>query len=161
MSRQIKYDDDRIRSYRDRSVNLQTYVDVRMLADIVHAMRLHGALAKELTGSGVLRMCVERVHSAMCSVGDAPTFSRVEDARTYLADNGFSMRQLGDHGTYGGREYVKSLVIQDRLTEEGDDAFTKALEEASDVIDAEYGHLSKEERWEKVRGELKRRGFDA
>ena len=51
MSRQIKYDDDRIRSYRDRSVNLQTYVDVRMLADIVHAMRLHGALAKELTES--------------------------------------------------------------------------------------------------------------
>lgn len=171
MSRQIKYDGQArpAGTYRDRSVNVQTFLDVRLLADIVHALERAGAPARELTASNVMRLCAERVHAAICAQGDGLRFMRVEEARAYLAERGFSMRQLGTTGTYGGREYMKSLVLQDRALEEkeqsgqahADDAYTEAMNEIADALEQSpaFASMSEAERWKHVQTEMRKRGF--
>lgn len=131
MSRQITYDPTRVQTYRDRSVNVQTFCDVRALANVVRILEADGMPARDLTASNVLRVCLEKVHSAcldrMAVEGQVP-FASVEEARAFLADRGFSMRQLG--GTeHGRREYMKSLVVQDRALSMQDTAVKQVCED--------------------------------
>ena len=79
---------------------------------------------------------------AICAQGDGLRFMRVEEGACISRRCGFSMRQLGTTGTYGGREYMKSLVLQDRALEEkgagqaeADDAYTEAMNEIADALE--------------------------
>lgn len=159
MSRRVEYDEDRVTTYRDRSINMQTYADVRMVADIADHLIKNGA--DRLSGSEIMRACLQAVHYTV-----EKKYETVEEARRFLEAIGVSTRQLSRPG-YAQREYMKSLIVQDRVLEKRSDQEKEreSLEEAMNRIademekDPAFLTLSPSERWKKVSAALVKEGY--
>jgi hypothetical protein len=72
-----------------RSLNVQTYVDAQIIADLVFSFREQG-IAHKSSYSHVVYQILKLVHADW----GAQHFSTVEDSLDYLASEGFSLGQL-------------------------------------------------------------------
>lgn len=101
---------------RQRNFNAQTWVDVRMFADVCRFYQEQGL---EIRTATILRDCLERVHSAtMAKAGTDSMFISVEEAVAYLRSVGISTAQMqGDKRTR--KKIGDALVLEERFLDDG------------------------------------------
>lgn len=105
-------------SFEDRkpNFNAQTWLDARMFADICLFYQQEGLEIKVAT---ILRDCVERVHSAICSrLPEDSIFISTAEAIDFLKTVGISTAQM-ERDSRARKKIGDSLVLEDRHLDSG------------------------------------------
>ena len=95
---------------RANSLNVQTFVDARLGADIARAFT-HMGVAHKGSYSHMLGIILDAVHEQW----DCHHFDSTEDALSFLDASGFSVAQLGD--ARKGKTLLKT-INQEQVTQE-------------------------------------------
>jgi len=123
---------------RDKNFNAQTWLDVRMFADICMVYYKSGTMPRTST---VLRDCVERVHEvAKERLSEDERFYDADSAITFLRSLGVSVSQFGSDRRAKSL-MGKTLTLQDRVMEfEGVEAMRRKVK-ANDYTVEEFNKI--------------------
>jgi hypothetical protein len=154
---------DRVRAYKPRmriegdvtqlkeaNFNAQTWLDVRMFADICWFYRQQGMAVKT---SVIIRECVERVHAAILEkIDEDERFTEADDAVQFLSEVGVSMTQF-NRDDRARRSLAKTLTLEDRYIDYvGPGAFRKEVVGMTDSEFLDMGKKASEEFFKKQEG---------
>lgn len=101
---------------KQNNFNAQTWLDVRMFADICLFYQKEGLEIKTAT---ILRDCVERVHAAIIGrLSDGELFSTATEAVMFLRSVGISTTQM-DRDKRSLKKISETLSLEDRYLDQG------------------------------------------
>lgn len=114
---------------RDKALNynIQSYVDVRVIASICRELERRGSASISSSMSEVLRFLINHYHESLRRNPDYAIFETASAAMQWLASRGYPTTQLGD---VRGKKLLEQLSLDDVLLDASKGDETEVTEEA-------------------------------